>query len=80
LIESHEIDSAALRKDDFEAMFCARTAELIKLVEETMGKPVIRDLADEEMASSSIDNGDDPATEDEPEVDEDVMEELNSEN
>ena len=40
LLEAHLIDPAHLRKNDFEAFYAARSAALLDLVAEVMGKPV----------------------------------------
>ena len=40
LLEAHLIDPAHLRKNDFEAFYTARSAALLDLVAEAMGKPV----------------------------------------
>jgi hypothetical protein len=45
ILESHVIDSEALRDDDFESFFEARTVALLARIEKAMGKPVIQDLA-----------------------------------
>lgn len=42
ILRSHWIDSFALRKDDFAAVFNARFEELCRLISEAMGKPVVR--------------------------------------
>lgn len=45
-LESHRIDAAALRRDDFPSFFDARRRALLALVEAAMGKPAIREAAD----------------------------------
>src|SRR5699024_5624094 len=40
LLEAHLIDPVHLRKNDFEAFYAARSAALLDLVAEVMGKPV----------------------------------------
>ncbi|UMP02303.1 DUF262 domain-containing protein [Amycolatopsis sp. EV170708-02-1] len=42
IIRSHDIDTVALRGDDFPAFFNARFERLLKQIEEAMGKPVNR--------------------------------------
>ena len=42
LLRSHEIDPAALRRDDFETFFNHRFERLLTCIEEAMGKPVNR--------------------------------------
>jgi len=45
ILGSHHIDAEALREDDFDEFFEARTAKLVTIIENAMGKPVIQDLA-----------------------------------
>jgi len=44
ILESHLIDAAALRADDFSLFYAARKAALISLIEKTMGKHIAVDL------------------------------------
>jgi hypothetical protein len=48
ILQSHEIDSMALRADDFEACFDLRFERLLKLIETAMGKAVNRNAAADE--------------------------------
>ena len=48
ILESHVIEPAALRSDDFLAFFKAREKALLDRVEAAMGKPIARDLAQPE--------------------------------
>jgi len=51
-VRSHLIWADALREDDFELFFEERKEELLKAIEKSMGKPVIRDEGDDSDASS----------------------------
>lgn len=44
LLEGHLIDSAFLRKANFDAFFDTRRAALLELISAAMGKPAVRDL------------------------------------
>jgi hypothetical protein len=45
ILESHLIDPASLRADDFLAFIKARERALLDRVEAVMGKPIVRDYA-----------------------------------
>ena len=47
LLQSHDIDTVALRQDDFETFFNRRFERLLKQIEEAMGKPVNRTESEE---------------------------------
>lgn len=46
ILRSHYIDPDALRSDDFDRFFAERRDVLCQVVEETIGKPVPRDVTD----------------------------------
>lgn len=52
ILESHVIEPAALRSDDFLAFFKAREKALLDRVEAAMGKPIARDLVQPEADDS----------------------------
>lgn len=60
LFESHLVSPEAMRADDFATFFNARRAALCELIEEALGKPVLRDieLGDDEEASGHFDTAD----------------------
>ena len=58
VIEAHAVDPAHLRSADFDAFFYDRTERLLRLVEQAMGKPSVRD---------DIGDGDPSQFEEEPE-------------
>lgn len=41
----HRVDASALRRDDFDSFFSARLAALVDLVEQAIGKKVVRDVS-----------------------------------
>lgn len=45
ILESHKIDSALLRADDFDAFYVARRTALLDMIENAMGKQALRDGA-----------------------------------
>ncbi len=48
VLETHCIDAAALRADDFDGFYASRKERLLSVVEAVMGKAIDRDeLADE---------------------------------
>ena len=49
ILESHVIEPAVLRSDDFLAFFRAREKALLDRVEAAMGKPIARDLVQPEV-------------------------------
>jgi hypothetical protein len=49
ILKSHAIVPTYLRKDDFEAFFAARETELLVLIEQAIGKPVVREAVDPEL-------------------------------
>jgi len=62
ILQSHVIDPALLRADDFEAFFQARAMSLLARIEQAMGKKVSRELptADEiDLFSDSSESLDD---------------------
>ena len=66
ILRSHIIDPESLRTDDFEEFFRARKAALLDMIEQAMGKPVIR-----ERVSSEFQMDDDyEGMESEPEAEE----------
>jgi hypothetical protein len=50
IVATHHIDPATLRAADFDKFFEARTAPLVKVAAEAMGKPVVLDLSDQAVA------------------------------
>jgi len=52
ILESHVIEPAALRSDDFLAFFKTREKALLDRVEAAMGKPIARDFAQPEADES----------------------------
>ena len=52
ILESHVIEPAALRSDDFLGFFKAREKALLDRVEAAMGKPIARDLVQPEADDS----------------------------
>jgi hypothetical protein len=58
IVATHHIDPATLRAADFNAFFDARTAALVGVVAEAMGKPVVMDLSDQAVAQFG--NGEQP--------------------
>jgi hypothetical protein len=50
IVATHHIDPATLRSADFDAFFKARTAALVEVVAEAMGKSVVMDLSDQAVA------------------------------
>lgn len=67
ILEGHLVSPAALRSDDFDAFFLARREALCALIEEALGKPVLRDTdaGEQEESSDQFDEADlvDVATE-----------------
>ncbi|WP_432849408.1 GmrSD restriction endonuclease domain-containing protein [Amycolatopsis sp. CA-161197] len=59
ILRSHDIDTVALRSDDFPSFFNARFERLLKQIEEAMGKPVNR--AADRAESPFVDVRKDPA-------------------
>jgi hypothetical protein len=53
IVATHHIDPASLRTADFDEFFAARTAALVKVITEAMGKPVVMDLSDQAVAEYS---------------------------
>lgn len=51
ILQSHLIEPALLRQDDFEHFFEARRKELLRLIENAMGKPMPRDIHVEELSA-----------------------------
>jgi hypothetical protein len=45
ILNSHLIDTTALRRDDFDAFFKARESALLDRIEHAMGKPIAREVA-----------------------------------
>ena len=66
ILESHEINPAALRAADFDAFFADRKERLLKLISEAMAKEAIREIIEVERATADY--------EDEPEELEDGAE------
>ena len=54
ILRSHVIDHALLRTDDFDGFFIAREQALLNRIEKAMGKPLIRDAAQQEVQPESI--------------------------
>jgi hypothetical protein len=55
MLRTHAIDADALRRDDFEAFFAARTRALMELIEDVMGKSLLK--VSDKGSSSSNGNG-----------------------
>jgi hypothetical protein len=73
IVATHHIDPATLRAADFDKFFEARTAALVKVAAEAMGKPVVLDLSDQAVAQY----GDDERPEEfEPEPDDQEADDL----
>jgi hypothetical protein len=49
ILRSHLIDPSALRADDFESFFQARTQELLGRIEAAMGKPLAKDVLEADV-------------------------------
>ena len=64
ILESHVIEPAATRSDDFLGFFKAREKALLDRVEAAMGKPIARDLV-----QAPADDSDDYEDEEQPEED-----------
>jgi hypothetical protein len=73
IVATHHIDPATLRTADFDAFFEARTAALVEVVAEAMGKSVVMDLSDQAVAQYG--DGERPE-EFEPEPDDNETDEL----
>lgn len=57
ILQSHVIDSAALRSDDFYVFFQARQSALLDRIEKAMGKAILREAVDlEETETSDYEN------------------------
>lgn len=46
IVGAHQVAYAALQSDDFDSFFCERRDRLTDLIEQAMGKPVVRDMAE----------------------------------
>lgn len=64
ILRAHLIDPAALRSADFNAFFHARREALVALIGDAMGKPVLRDIVEEDGVEHGLE--DPSAFEDEP--------------
>lgn len=49
ILNTHVVDAASLRSDDFEGFFQAREMQLLRLIEHAMGKTIIREIVDPEF-------------------------------
>jgi hypothetical protein len=49
ILQSHVVDPASIRADDFEAFFRAREDALLSLIGQAMGKPVMRESVNPEL-------------------------------
>ncbi|GAB4287822.1 MAG: DUF262 domain-containing protein [Coriobacteriia bacterium] len=67
-LRTHMVDPALMRSDDFYTFFDARKEALITKIEQVMGKPVIRSIAQAEP--ESVPEPDEPETESEAEFQE----------
>ena len=63
MLRTHLIEPKFLRNDDFEGFFDSRMDSLSTLVEQAMGKPVVRDASASELEFDD-DEGDDSEIED----------------
>jgi len=58
VLAGHRIDPAALRSDDFDAFFTARSEALLSLIEDATGKAIARDVPDEADAEDLFEESD----------------------
>lgn len=56
IVESHFIDTAALRSDDFDRFYERRRQSLLDIVEEAMGKPIDRGISNDQIEEPENDN------------------------
>jgi hypothetical protein len=54
ILRSHLIDPAALRADDFDRFFQARSQALLEKIEKAMGKALAREAVEEEEVPESV--------------------------
>jgi hypothetical protein len=55
ILRSHVIDPSAMRTDNFDHFFLARSQALLERIEEAMGKPIARGVVETEEVTEPLD-------------------------
>ncbi len=54
ILRAHAIEPRCLRADDFKGFFAAREAALLKLIENAIGKPIVRAVVEDETIQDNV--------------------------